>query len=112
MLAIKRLSPPNLFSCENPIFTPEKNTLMEIKSLFEKAVKESEALKQKPSNETLLQLYSLYKQATVGDVNIAPPENQFDFVAKAKHEAWAALKGKSTEEAERDYINLIEKLKG
>ncbi len=84
---------------------------MEVKSLFEKAVQESERLNQKPSNETLLQLYSLYKQATQGDVNITPPDNPFDFVAKAKYESWNALKGKSKAEAQQEYINLVNKLK-
>ncbi len=84
---------------------------MEVKSLFEKAVEESEKLKQRPSNETLLQLYSLYKQSTDGDVSVSPPENPFDFVAKAKYESWTALKGKSKQDAQQEYINLINKLK-
>lgn len=36
---------------------------------FEKAAKEVNELKKKPSNDELLKLYGLYKQATVGDVN-------------------------------------------
>ena len=84
---------------------------MEVLTLFEKAVKESERLSNKPSNDTLLQLYSLYKQSTVGDINIPPPENPFDFVAKAKYEAWAALKGKTQKDAQNEYINLVNKLK-
>jgi acyl-CoA-binding protein len=84
---------------------------MEVKSLFDKAVEESKNFKEKPSNDTLLQLYSLFKQATSGDVNIEPPVNPFDFVAKAKYAAWAALKGKSTQDAQKEYIKLVEKLK-
>ena len=71
---------------------------MESKSLFEKAVEDSKSLPVKPSNETLLNLYSLYKQATEGDVNDETPA-MFDFVAKAKYEAWSSLKGKSKEAA-------------
>ncbi len=78
---------------------------------FEMAVSESKALREKPSNDTLLQLYSLYKQSTDGDVNIDPPSNPFDFVAKAKYEAWAALKGSSKEKAMQDYVTLVQKLK-
>ena len=74
---------------------------MELKELFEQAAAESKTLPEKPSNETLLLLYSLYKQGSLGDVNTEPPSNPFDFVAKAKHEAWASLKGKST--TEKDY---------
>lgn len=84
---------------------------MEVKSLFERAVEDSEKLSDRPSNETLLQLYSLYKQSTIGDVNTEPPQNPFDFVAKAKYEAWLALKGKTLPDAQKEYINLVNKLK-
>lgn len=84
---------------------------MELKEQFETAVAESKSLSEKPSNETLLQLYSLYKQATEGDVNIDPPANPFDFVAKAKYEAWSGLKGKTNEQAMTDYVSLVGKLK-
>jgi acyl-CoA-binding protein len=83
---------------------------MDQKQLFEQAVADSKELSERPSNETLLQLYSFYKQATEGDVNGDAP-NMFDFVAKAKYEAWSALKGKTREEAQQDYINLVQKLK-
>ena len=85
---------------------------MDIKEKFENAVKESKLLSQKPDNETLLQLYSLYKQATEGDVNVDPPSNPFDFVNKAKFEAWAALKGKAKDTAMQEYAELVERLKG
>ncbi|MBN8788392.1 MAG: acyl-CoA-binding protein [Terrimonas sp.] len=84
---------------------------MELKEQFERAAAESKTLSEKPSNETLLQLYSLYKQATEGDNNSEAPTNPFDFVAKAKYEAWAALKGKSTDAAMQEYIALVDKLK-
>lgn len=84
---------------------------MELKEQFEKAAAESKALSEKPSNETLLQLYSLYKQSTEGDNNTDAPSNPFDFVAKAKYEAWSALKGKSSEAAMQEYIALVDKLK-
>jgi len=84
---------------------------MNLQEQFEKAVAESKTLSEKPSNETLLQLYSLYKQGTEGDVNTDPPANPFDFVGKAKYEAWSGLKGKTKEEAMQEYINLIDRLK-
>ncbi|MET0393359.1 MAG: acyl-CoA-binding protein [Chitinophagaceae bacterium] len=84
---------------------------MELKEQFEKAVAESKALPEKPSNEVLLQLYSLYKQSTEGDVNTEPPSNPFDFVNKAKYEAWSGLKGKTKEAAMQEYVALVEKLK-
>lgn len=85
---------------------------MELKEQFEKAATESKSLSEKPDNETLLQLYSLYKQGSIGDVNTEPPSNPFDFVAKAKYEAWASLKGKPMNDAMTDYVALVNKLKG
>ena len=79
---------------------------MDLKNLFEQAVSDSKSLSDRPSNDTLLQLYSLYKQATEGDVNTDPPANPFDFVAKAKYEAWAGLKGKSRDAAMKEYVQL------
>ncbi|HNR17089.1 MAG TPA: acyl-CoA-binding protein [Chitinophagaceae bacterium] len=85
---------------------------MDLKEQFEQAVTESKSLPERPGNDTLLQLYSLYKQASEGDINADPPSNPFDFVAKAKYEAWAGLKGKSSTEAMTEYVELIKKLKG
>ena len=84
---------------------------MELKEQFEKSAAESKSLAKKPDNDTLLQLYSLYKQASEGDVNTDPPSNPFDFVAKAKFEAWAGLKGKTKTDAMAQYIELVNKLK-
>ena len=85
---------------------------MELKEQFEQAVSESKHLPERPGNDILLQLYSLFKQSTEGDVRIDPPANPFDFVAKAKYEAWAGLKGKTNTEAMGEYVNLVKKLKG
>ena len=85
---------------------------MELKEMFEQAAADSKSLPERPSNDTLLQLYSLYKQATEGDVNIDPPSNPFDFVNKAKYESWVGLKGKSKESAMQEYTALVNKLKG
>jgi diazepam-binding inhibitor (GABA receptor modulator, acyl-CoA-binding protein) len=83
----------------------------DLQELFETAVEDSKNLSDRPSNDTLLQLYSLYKQATDGDVNTDPPANPFDFVAKAKYESWVALKGKTKEAAMKEYTDLVNKLK-
>ncbi|SHL49391.1 Acyl-CoA-binding protein [Chitinophaga jiangningensis] len=85
---------------------------MELAQQFETAVAASKTLAEKPSNEILLQLYSLYKQATEGDVSGEGPSNPFDFVAKAKHNAWEELKGKSKEDAMKEYVALVQRLKG
>ena len=84
---------------------------MELKSQFEEAVAGSKSLTEKPANETLLQLYSLYKQSTEGDVAGDGPSNPFDFVSKAKYNAWESLKGLTKEAAMQQYIDLVNKLK-
>jgi diazepam-binding inhibitor (GABA receptor modulator, acyl-CoA-binding protein) len=84
---------------------------MNIQEQFDQAVVRSKTLSEKPGNDVLLQLYSLYKQATEGDVNIDPPSNMFDFVAKAKFNAWESLKGKTKESAMQEYVDLVSKLK-
>lgn len=84
---------------------------MELTQLFEQAVANSKTLAEKPSNEILLQLYSLYKQASEGDNTENAPSNPFDFVAKFKYEAWAKLKGLSKNDAMQQYIDLVDKLK-
>lgn len=85
---------------------------MNLQQQFEEAIAASKTLTERPSNETLLQLYSLFKQGSEGDVNTDPPSNPFDFVAKAKYEAWSALRGKTKETAMQEYIDLVAKLKG
>lgn len=84
---------------------------MTLKEQFEEAVSQSKELTERPSNETLLAIYSLYKQATEGDAPEKGEYGMFDFVGKAKHEAWAQRKGMSADDAMKEYINLIQKLK-
>ena len=83
-----------------------------LEDLFKQAALDSKTLTEKPDNETLLSLYSLYKQGSHGDVTEDAPSNPFDFVARAKHEAWSAIKGKSKEAAMQEYIDMIGRLKG
>ena len=85
---------------------------MELAQLFQEATANSKTLSEKPDNETLLKLYSLYKQASEGDTLEEGPSNPFDFVAKFKHEAWAKLKGTSKVDAMQSYIDLVNQLKG
>lgn len=61
------------------------------------------------SNENLLIIYSLYKQATIGDVNTARP-GMFSPKERAKWDAWKSVEGKSSEEAMNDYITKVKQL--
>jgi diazepam-binding inhibitor (GABA receptor modulating acyl-CoA-binding protein) len=85
---------------------------MTLQEQFEAAVTESKLLTARPDNDTLLKIYSLYKQATEGDAPDDGPTNPFDFIAKAKYNAWSELVGLGSETAKQQYIDLINKLKG
>ena len=76
---------------------------------FEAAAQRAQNLPSKPSNTVLLQLYALYKQGTEGDVTGTRPGG-FDFAGGAKYDAWAALKGQSPEQAQEEYVALVQKL--
>jgi acyl-CoA-binding protein len=82
---------------------------MELQQQFDAAVTRSKELTKRPGNEELLQLYGLFKQATEGDATGDRPGG-FDFKAIAKYDAWAELKGKSTDDAKKEYIGFVEKL--
>lgn len=84
---------------------------MTLQSQFEQAVADSKNLPERPDNMTLLKLYGLYKQGSVGDVQGERP-GMTDFVARAKWDAWAALKGVSQDAGMQQYLDLIADLKG
>ena len=77
---------------------------------FEQAAADSKNLSERPDNMTMLKLYSLYKQGSVGDVDGKRP-GFTDMVARAKWDAWNELKGQSADEAKQAYIDLVEDLK-
>jgi acyl-CoA-binding protein len=85
--------------------------MSDLKSQFEAASVAVKALPDRPDNDTLLQLYALYKQGAEGDVS-GPKPGFFDFVGTAKYEAWAKLAGMNTDEAMKKYIALVKKLTG
>jgi diazepam-binding inhibitor (GABA receptor modulator, acyl-CoA-binding protein) len=76
---------------------------------FEAAVANSRKLSERPDNATLLKIYGLYKQATAGD-NTEKKPGFGDMVGRAKWDAWAACKGTSSDDAKRQYIDLIDSL--
>ena len=84
--------------------------MSELDDRFTAAADASKTLPARPDNDTLLAMYALYKQATVGDVSGDPP-GAFDFVGKAKYDAWTALKGQTKDQAKTTYVALVEELK-
>ncbi|QDL53414.1 acyl-CoA-binding protein [Rhodoferax aquaticus] len=80
-----------------------------LKAQFEAAVANSKNLSERPDNNTLLKIYALYKQATVGD-NAEKKPGFTDLVGRAKWSAWDDLKGTDAKAAMQQYIDLIESL--
>ena len=76
---------------------------------FEDAQKRVKQLKESPGNDDLLQLYALYKQATVGDTQGKRP-GMMDFVGRAKFDAWTTKKGLSKDKAMETYVALVHRL--
>ena len=84
---------------------------MSLQEQFTQAQADSKNLPERPDNMTLLKIYALYKQGSSGDAQGERP-GMTDFVARAKFDAWDALKGTSQDQAMQQYIDLIEELKG
>lgn len=82
---------------------------MSLKQLFEEAAKHVQSLPKKPSDQDLLELYSLFKQATQGDVLGSRP-GFLDIVGRKKFDSWSAKKGMSSDQAMQAYIDLVKKL--
>ena len=83
----------------------------DLKKQFDAAAEAVKTVEERPDNDTMLRLYSLYKQATEGDVKGDKP-GFFDFVGTAKYEAWSKLKGTSADEAMKKYIATVKRLTG
>ena len=76
---------------------------------FKQAVERSRSLPTNLTNDQLLALYGLFKQASVGDVTGKRP-GMFDLKGRAKYDAWGKQKGKTQEEAREAYIALVDSL--
>ncbi|WP_242107392.1 acyl-CoA-binding protein [Luteimonas aquatica] len=85
--------------------------MSDLQTQFDQAQKDVKTLAERPDNDTLLQLYALYKQGASGDVSGEKP-GFFDFVGTAKYEAWAKLKGTPQDAAKQQYVDLVKKLAG
>lgn len=82
---------------------------MTLSESFEDAQKRVKTLASAPSNDDLLELYALFKQATVGDVSGSRP-GMLDFKGRAKFDAWAKKKGTSKEQSMTQYVSLVNRL--
>ena len=84
---------------------------MDLVAKFEDAQSRVKKLPQTPSNDDLLELYALYKQATAGDVTGSRP-GMFDLKGRAKFDAWSGKKGLSKDDAMTRYVALVDRLTG
>ncbi|CAF3435224.1 unnamed protein product [Rotaria socialis] len=76
---------------------------------FDQAAADVKNLSKKPSDDELLQLYGLFKQATIGDNNTTRP-GMLDLKGKAKWDAWDKNKGKGKEVAQQEYVAFVQTL--
>ncbi|XP_074603069.1 acyl-CoA binding protein 1 [Brevipalpus obovatus] len=76
---------------------------------FEKAAADVNNLKSRPTDEELLEIYALFKQASVGDCNTSRP-GLLDLKGKAKWDAWNSKKGMSKDDARAAYIKKAQEL--
>ena len=83
--------------------------MSDLKSRFDAAVANSKDLSERPDNMTLLKLYALFKQGSLGD-NTDKKPGFSDMVGRATWEAWTTLKGTTADDAMQQYVDLIESL--
>lgn len=76
---------------------------------FEESAKNIHNLTVKPTNDELLNLYGLYKQGTVGDINTNRP-GMFDIKGKAKWDNWNTRKGMGQNDAKLQYVAFVDSL--
>ncbi len=76
---------------------------------FRSAQERVKTLRTRPSNDTLLELYSLFKQGTEGDVSGSRP-GMLDLKGRAKYDAWAKRKGTARDAAKQQYVALVDRL--
>ncbi len=83
---------------------------MALKEDFENAANDVKKLSSRPDNDTLLELYALYKQGTDGDVSGSRP-GMLDIKGRKKYDAWASKKGTAADKAQQAYVALVKKLR-
>ncbi|KAI9557913.1 hypothetical protein GHT06_014665 [Daphnia sinensis] len=82
---------------------------MSLDEKFNKAAESIRNMTTSPSDDEMKEIYALYKQSTVGDVNTARP-GMLDLKGKAKWDSWESKKGMSADEAKEAYVTKTEEL--
>lgn len=76
---------------------------------FDQAAKNVNKLKKSPKNNELVEIYALYQQATVGNINQSDP-GRWNYGEKIKWDAWKHKQGTTKEKAKQDYVNKVNEL--
>jgi acyl-CoA-binding protein len=82
---------------------------MTVQEQFADAQVRVKSLSRAPDTATLLALYALFKQATVGDVEGKRP-GMLDLKGRAKYDAWSGRKGVGKDAAMQEYVALVDRL--
>nr|AAX85200.1 diazepam-binding inhibitor [Aedes aegypti] len=82
---------------------------MSLDQQFNEAAEKVKTFTKRPSDQELLELYALFKQASVGD-NTTEKPGMFDLKGKAKWQAWSDKKGISQDAAKEAYVKFVEEL--
>ncbi len=83
--------------------------MADLNTQFDAAAANSKDLTERPDNATLLKIYALYKQGSIGD-NTDKKPGFGDMVGRAKWDAWNGLKGTTQDDAKQQYVDLIASL--
>jgi len=84
---------------------------MSLPEQFTDAQKRAKQLTARPNNQDLLDMYSLFKQGSEGNVSGKRP-GMMDFKRRAMFDAWANKKGMSKIDAQSKYVALVDRLHG
>ena len=84
--------------------------MADLKAKFVKASEDVQKLPKKPDTDVLLKLYALFKQGSEGDTTGERP-GIMNISNRFKYDAWMELKGKSKDDAMKEYIAFVESLK-
>ncbi len=76
---------------------------------FVEAQRQVKTLTKRPTNDQLLSLYSLFKQATDGDATGKRP-GMLDVKGRAKFDAWKNRQGLARDAAKAQYVALVDGL--
>ena len=81
----------------------------DIERKFTTASKSVKNLSERPDDKTLLHLYGLYKQSTIGNVDTSQPW-AFNVENRAKWDSWKLFENVDKHDAMIKYIHIVDKL--